>query len=167
MALSTPDLCDAHPDLVRVVTGLSWRCYGGLTRFDGPIETIKCFEDNSRVKEALAKPGQGRVLVVDGSGSLRHALLGDQIAASAVAQGWAGVVIHGAVRDVEALARLPLGVIALGSVPIKSVRRGEGQTGVALSFGGVIFRPGQHLYADANGVIVAEQALAGSQSQPG
>jgi regulator of ribonuclease activity A len=159
MPFSTPDLCDQFPDHVRVLTGLHWRSFGARDRFFGPIETVRCFEDNSRVKEALAEPGAGRVLVVDGGGSLRHALIGDLIAASARDQGWAGVIIHGACRDVEVLAGIELGLMALGAVPIKSVRRGEGERGVPISFGGVRFAPGDHVYADTNGIIVADRAL--------
>ena len=159
MSRSTPDLCDAHPDRVRVVTGLAWHSYGGLREFHGPIETVRCFEDNSQVKQALAEPGRRRVLVVDGGGSLRHALIGDLIAGDAAENGWSGVIIHGACRDVEVLARIDLGVLALGCVPLKSVRRGEGQRGVPVSFGGVLFRPGDWLWADANGIVVADGPL--------
>ncbi len=159
MTLSTPDLCDRHPDRIQVVTGLNWQSYGGRSTFSGSIETVKCFEDNSRIKEVLATPGEGRVLVVDGGGSLRHALIGDMIAAGALEQGWAGIIIHGACRDVEVLAGIDFGVFALGCVPIKSVRRGEGQLGIPICFGGVKFQPGQHVYADANGVIVSDQKL--------
>jgi regulator of ribonuclease activity A len=160
MSLSTPDLCDRYPEHVRVVTGLHWRSYGARQQFHGPVETVRCFEDNSRVKEALAEPGDGRVLVVDGGGSLRHALIGDLIAASARDQGWAGVIIHGACRDVDVLKDIDIGLIALGSVPIKSVRRGEGERGVPISFGGVRFSPGDQVHADANGIIVADRILA-------
>lgn len=156
----TPDLCDAHPDEVRVVHGIHWHSYGGRRSFGGPLETVKCFEDNSRIKEHLASPGEGKVLVVDGGGSLRHALIGDMIAEKAVSTGWAGVIIFGACRDVDALAELDIGVLALGCVPIKSVRRGEGQLNVPVRFGGVTFAPGDHVYADPNGVIVAGRALA-------
>jgi len=155
----TPDLCDDHAEQVRVVTGLRWQNFGGLDRFGGPIATVKCFEDNSRVKETLASDGDGRVLVVDGGGSLRHALIGDSIAAGARDNGWTGVVIYGACRDVEVLAGIEFGVMALGCVPRRSVRRGEGQTGLGVQFGGVTFRPGDHLYADTNGIIVAEQPI--------
>ncbi|MBL38530.1 MAG: ribonuclease activity regulator protein RraA [Xanthomonadales bacterium] len=155
----TPDLCDAHSDEVRVVHGIQWRSYGGRRSFGGAIETVRCFEDNSRVKERLASAGDGKVLVIDGGGSLRHALIGDMIAGKAVSTGWAGVIIHGACRDVEALAELDLGLFAVGCVPIKSVRHGEGQLNVPIQFGGVVFNPGDHVYADANGVIVAGRAL--------
>lgn len=156
----TPDLCDANPDEVRVVHGIQWQSYGGRRSFGGRLETVKCFEDNSRVKEHLASPGEGKVLVVDGGGSLRHALIGDMIAEKAVSTGWAGVIIFGACRDVDALADLDIGVFTLGCVPIKSVRNGEGQLNVPVQFGGVTFKPGNYVYADGNGVIVAGRALA-------
>lgn len=159
MTISTPDLCDAHPDHVRVVHDIHWRSFGGRKAFSGPFDTVKCFEDNSRVKEQLASQGNGRVLIVDGGGSLRHALIGDMIADKAVRTGWAGVIIFGACRDVDELAELDIGIIALGSVPIKSVRRGEGQLNVPVRFGGVSFHPGEYVYADSNGIIVADREL--------
>jgi regulator of ribonuclease activity A len=157
---STPDLCDAHPDEARVVIGLHWQSYGAKKAFSGPVTTVKCHEDNSRVKELVDTPGAGRVLVVDGGGSLRHALIGDLLAARARDNGWAGVVIHGACRDVEVLAGIDLGIMALGSVPIRSVRNGEGRVDVPVTIGGVIIRPGNFLYADPNGLIVADHALS-------
>lgn len=160
MPLPTPDLCDAHPDHVRVLTGLHWRMYGGRSTFGGEVDTVKCFEDNSRVKARLAEPGDGRVLVVDGGGSLRHALIGDMIAERAADNGWAGVIIHGACRDVDVLAGIDFGVCALGAVPIKSVRRDEGQQGIEITIAGVGIRPGDFAYADRNGVIVADRDLA-------
>lgn len=159
MKISTPDLCDANEDVVRVVTGLHWYSYGARQSFGGRIETVKCFEDNSRVKERLSLDGDGGVLVVDGGGSLRHALIGDMIAERAAENGWAGVIIHGACRDVEELAGIDLGVITLGCVPVKSVRRGEGQLNVPIAFGGVSFEPGEWVYADANGIIVSSREL--------
>jgi regulator of ribonuclease activity A len=157
---STPDLCDDHADAARVVTGLHWHSYGGHEQFGGRIATVKCFEDNSRVKETLATEGDGRVLVVDGGGSLRNALIGDMIAANARDNGWAGIVIYGACRDVDILRDINFGVFALGCVPRKSVRRDEGQIDIPISFGGVTFRPGEYVYADANGIIVSEGALS-------
>lgn len=159
MDFVTCDLCDEHPEEVSVVTGLQWLDFGGRRRFGGRIETVKCFEDNSRVKEHLGTDGQGRVLVVDGGGSLRNALMGDMIAENAVKNGWEGVIIYGGCRDVDALAELDIGVFALGCVPVKSVRRGEGQLNIPVTFGGVTFRPGDHVYADRNGIIVAPRAL--------
>lgn len=159
MSLVTCDLCDDNADLVSVVTGLNWISYGGRDAFGGEIVTVKCFEDNSRVKEHLGTDGHGKVLVVDGGASLRNALIGDMIAANAVKNGWEGVILYGACRDVDELAKLDIGVQALGCVPIKSVRRDEGQLNIDINFGGVRFRPGEYVYADNNGVIVAPKAL--------
>ena len=155
---TTSDLYDQHGEHVQVLE-LSLRSLGGRAAFSGEIVTVKCHEDNSRVKEILAEPGRGKVLVVDGGGSLRCALLGDLIAGSAVDQGWEGVIIHGAARDVVALGKMEIGVLALGSTPRKSVRRGEGQRGLTVAFGGVSFVPGQHVYADADGVLVSREPL--------
>jgi len=154
----TPDLCDANPDLQVLEPMLS--SYGGRAAFGGEIVTVKCFEDNSLVKDQLAKPGHGKVLVVDGGGSLRRALLGDQIAAGAAGNGWAGVVIYGCVRDVCQLAETDLGVQALAAIPLKTERKGIGEANVPVTFGGVTFRPGEYLYADDNGVVVSPRALA-------
>ncbi len=159
MNISTPDLCDEHSDQVRVVTGLNWQHFGGQHAFGGQIETVRCFEDNSVLKQQLFSRGEGKVLVVDGGGSMRHALIGDLIGAEAVNNGWAGVIIHGACRDVDELAKLEIGILALGAVPIKSVRRGEGQLNIPIHFGGVSFHPGDFVYADRNGVIASGQAL--------
>ena len=153
----TPDLCDAYP-LVRVLTPM-FKNFGGRKSFGGQVVTVKCFEDNSRVKELLATEGTGKVLVVDGGGSLRCALLGDMIGESAVKYGWEGVIIYGCVRDVDALAELDLGVQALAAMPLKSVRKGVGELGLSLSFGGVIIENGEYIYADNNGVIVSAEAL--------
>lgn len=159
MEFVTCDLCDDNAETVSVVTGLQWQNYGGRDRFGGEIVTVKCFEDNSRVKEHLGTEGHGKVLVVDGGGSLRNALIGDMIAENAIKHGWEGVIIHGACRDVDALAKLDIGVMALGCVPVKSVRRGEGELNIDIRFGGVTFTPGQYVYADNNGIIVAPRAL--------
>jgi len=155
----TCDLCDENPEDVRVCEPM-FSQFGGRECFGGEIVTAKCFEDNSRVKETLATPGQGKVLVVDGGGSLRCALLGDMIGEDAVKNGWEGVIVYGCVRDVDALGTLDLGVQALASIPLKSNRRGEGQKDIPVTFGGVTFRPGEFVYADNNGVIVSAKRLA-------
>ncbi|MFT4196602.1 MAG: ribonuclease E activity regulator RraA [Pseudoxanthomonas sp.] len=155
---TTPDLCDAHPE-VQVAEPLL-RDFGGRSAFSGRIVTIACFEDNSRVREQVALDGTGKVLVVDGGGSLRRALLGDMLAERAVASGWAGIVVHGCVRDVEVMANLPLGVKALAAVPVRGDKRGQGEVDVPVRFAGVRFEPGHWLYADANGVIVAPAPLS-------
>jgi regulator of ribonuclease activity A len=154
----TADLCDRHEPDLHVLEPL-FRAYGRLVAFDGPIATVKCYEDNSMVREALGEPGDGRILVVDGGGSLRRALLGDQLGKLAVKNGWKGIVINGCIRDSEAINGLQVGVRALGTIPLRSQKRGDGQRDVSLSFAGVTFRPGAHLYADADGMVVTARPL--------
>lgn len=153
MTFATADLFDDRGDELQSCW-LQLRDLGGVRAFTGLVETVLCLEDNALVKDVLAGPGEDRVLVVDGHGSLRSALMGDRIAAAAVEHGWAGVVINGAVRDSAALAPLPLGVKALGTNPRRSAKAGTGQRGIPVSFGGVTFRPGARLWADADGILV-------------
>ena len=162
----TCDLLDNNPDCQVCspnMEGKRFFSYGGQSNFGGEIVTVKCFEDNSRVKELLAthgkKDGNAKVLVVDGGGSMRCALLGDMIAQSAVDNGWAGVIIYGCVRDVDALATLDLGVQALASIPQKSNRKGLGEINVALDFGGLLIESGMFVYADNNGILVSDVSL--------
>ena len=156
--LTTPDLCDTHEGEVRVAEPV-FRAYGGRDFFGGRIVTVRCLDDNSKVREQVSRAGNGQVLVVDGGGSLRRALLGDQLAELAVANGWQGVLVNGCVRDVRALATLDLGVQALASHPCKTEKRGIGEVDVVVEFAGVVFTPGAWLYADANGVIVSAHGL--------
>ena len=156
---STADLCDAHEGAVQVLLA-PWRDYGGRCAFCGEVSTVRCFEDNSRVREAVHEPGRGRVLLVDGGGSMQRALLGDLLAAKAVENGWNGVLVLGAIRDSSAMAAMDLGVKALGTVPRKTERKGAGERDVVLSIGTVMVRPGQWVYADGDGVIVAESRLS-------
>lgn len=156
--VSTPDLCDTYPDRVRVVQ-LLLNNYGGLKQFCGQIVTVKCSDDNSKVKEVVAQPGAGRIIVVDGSASTKTALLGDRLAEQAAANGWVGIVVNGAVRDVDELAEIEFGVQALGSCPLKTIQLGVGQMNVPLNFGGVRFSPGDYLYADNNGIICSDTPL--------
>lgn len=155
---TTPDLCDDHPDEVRVLAPIL-RTFGGREAFCGPALTVLCHEDNSRVKELVGTPGEGRVMVVDGGGSVACALLGDMLAQKAADNGWAGLVIHGAVRDVEILRTIDLGVQALASIPLRSDRQDAGEVGVEVAFGGVTISAGDWVYADANGVVVAARAI--------
>lgn len=159
MIYSTPDLCDDNPALVRVLEPMMVN-FGGRESFGGEIVTIKCHEDNSLVKENAGKPGHGKVMVVDGGGSLRRALLGDMIAENAVKNGWEGLIIYGCVRDVDALVSLDLGVQALASIPLKTDKRGIGDLNVDLTFGGVTFIPGEYVYADNNGVVASSEPLS-------
>ena len=158
MTISTPDLCDEFPELVRVVEPMFIN-FGGRENFGGEIVTIKCFEDNSLVRELVAEPGAGKVLVVDAGGSMRRACLGDQLAEKAQSNGWDGIIMYGCIRDVDEISALSLGVQALGCHPVKTEKRGLGDRGVAVSFGGVTFRPGEFVYADNNGIIVASNPL--------
>lgn len=158
MQFLTTDLCDAHPDLVRVVEPL-FTNYGGKVCFGGPIVTVKCHEDNSVVRDTAATPGHGRVMVVDGGASMRRSLLGDMIAENAVENGWQGFIIYGCIRDVDAIRELDIGVQALGRIPLRTDKRGVGQRDIAVTFGGVTFRPGEFVYADNNGIIVSAQDL--------
>ncbi|AIR90131.1 ribonuclease E activity regulator RraA [Pseudomonas cremoricolorata] len=155
----TPDLCDANPEHIHVLEPM-FSNFGGRDSFGGEIVTLKCFEDNSLVREQVELDGSGKVLVVDGGGSLRRALLGDMLAEKAAKNGWEGLLIYGCVRDVDALIQIDVGVQALASHPLKTDKRGEGQLNVVVSFAGVTFRPGEYLYADNNGVIVSTQCLA-------
>lgn len=150
---STADLYDQHGDDLQSLP-LQLRSFGGHAAFEGPIRTVRCFEDNVLLKNLLSSPGDGAVLVVDGDGSYGTALMGDMIAQFAVDNGWAGVVINGCVRDSVAISTMPLGVKALGTNPRKSRKQGTGEVDVTVEFGGVQFRPGARLYADEDGVLV-------------
>ena len=158
LARGTADLCDDHGDRVQVCEP-TFHAFGGRRAFHGPISTVRCFEDNSRVKEAVESPGAGRVLVVDGGGSRRRALLGDKLGLAAVSNGWAGVIIHGCIRDSAELGRMDLGIRALGTMPLRSDKRGEGERDMPVRFAGATFRPGDHVYVDEDGVVVAHRAL--------
>ena len=158
MQISTADLCDAYPEQGRVVAPM-FTSYGGRRSFGGEIVTVKCFEDNSLVRDHARRPGAGKVLVVDGGGSRRRALLGDRVAAAAAENGWAGLLIYGSIRDVDAVGQIALGVMALGSIPVKTEKRGLGDLNVPVTFGGVTFHPGEYVYADSDGVIVSAERL--------
>jgi regulator of ribonuclease activity A len=158
VGFTTPDLCDAYPDLVQVVEPV-FRAYGAETTFSGPVETLKVFEDNALVRQVLETGGDGRVLVVDGGGSLRCALLGGRLAYLARTNGWAGVVINGAVRDAAELNQVSIGIRALNTVPRRSEKNGMGERGGTLRFAGVTFNRAMYLYADDDGMLVAERNL--------
>ncbi|GAA1820676.1 ribonuclease E activity regulator RraA [Nesterenkonia flava] len=149
---TTCDLYDENESLQSL--SLQLTNFGGLARFTGPIRTVKCYRDNGLVKDLLNSPGEGAVLVIDGEGSLDSALMGDLIAAAAVENGWAGVVINGAIRDRVEVGQLQLGVKALGTNPRKSVKDGKGEVDVVVDFGGVTFTPGKRLWSDEDGIVV-------------
>ena len=159
MEQKTTDLCDAHPDKVRICDPIGFKDFGGLKYFSGIIQTVKCFEDNTLVRKALETNGEGKVLVIDGGGSMRCALLGDMLADLAIKNKWNGIIVYGCIRDSEAISKLPLGVKALNTIPLKSNKRNEGQENIAVRFGGIDFVPGQFVYCDVDGIIVANVAL--------
>ena len=163
MSCTTADLCDAFdgkPEFDLRVVEPMFQSFGGRDVFCGQIVTLKLFEDNSLVRAALAEPGKGKVLVIDGGGSLRCALVGDQLGELAVKNGWEGIVVYGCIRDSAVIDTQDIGVRAIDTHPKKSVKKGAGDRDLPVTFGGVSFRPGEWLYADDDGVIVATRALA-------
>ncbi|MEP7283205.1 MAG: ribonuclease E activity regulator RraA [Rubrivivax sp.] len=163
---STCDVCDAlkgdSTGALRVLPP-GYASFGGRTAFAGPVRTVRCFEDNTSVKALLESPGHGAVLVVDGGGSLRRALVGGNIAAAAARNGWAGMLVHGAVRDVAELAACDVGLRALALVPLPTERLHPGEVDVPLQIQQVWVRPGDHLVADADGIVVLDHAPQGTR----
>jgi len=157
LTFCTADLFDAHAHLQSC--DLQFQRFGRSARFFGAISTVRCRHDNALLKSVLSKPGAGRVLVIDGGASLHCALVGDVIAGMAAANGWTGVVVHGAVRDTAAMAALNLGVKALGTNPRRSAKAGSGEVDVPVEFGGAVFTPGHWLYSDEDGIVVSPIVL--------
>lgn len=153
MTVVTADIYDELGEEIQSLP-LQLQSFGGRRAFSGPVRTVRCFEDNALLKATVSTPGDGAVLVVDGGGSVERALMGDMIAQIAASNGWAGVVINGAIRDRAVIAGIDLGVKALGSNPRKSVKDGVGEVDVNLEFGGVTFRVGATLYSDDDGILV-------------
>lgn len=151
--LGTADLFDERGEELQSVW-LQFQDLGGAVSFSGPVRTVRCERDNALLKRMLGEPGEGAVLVIDGGGRLESALVGDVIAGLAVENGWAGLVVHGVIRDRAAVAGLPIGVKALGSNPAKSTKTGAGEADVPVSFGGVVFRPGARIWCDEDGILV-------------
>jgi regulator of ribonuclease activity A len=154
MPRSICDLADDYGTRIRVLQPL-FREYGAITSFHGPVTTIRCREDNALLKATLSTPGEGRVMVVDGGGSLERALFGDNLGSILIKHGWAGVLINGAVRDVEFLKSMPLAVRALAICPTPPRKEGTGERDVIVSFAGVTISPGEWIYADENGIILS------------
>ena len=156
--VSTPDLSDKYEADVQALE-MQFQHFGQIKSFFGQAVTVKCFEDNSMVKQLVNSPGEGKVLVVDGCGSMRRALLGDMLAEAAIANGWAGLVIAGCIRDVQVINELAIGVKALGTHPMKTEKLGQGQIDEPIEIGQTTINPGMYVYADENGVIVANSPL--------
>jgi regulator of ribonuclease activity A len=158
--LKTTDLCDAYADKVRVAEPIGFQDFGGKDIFSGKIHTVKCFEDNTFVRHALEGNGEGKVLVVDGGGSMRCALLGDMLGALAVKNKWSGIIVYGCIRDSAAIAELPLGVKALDTIPLKSNKQNVGEENIPVRFAGTLFSPGEFVYCDEDGIIVSKEMLS-------
>ncbi len=158
MTTATADLMDDHAEQLEVAEPL-FRDFGGRLAFEGPIYTLKAFEDNSLVREALAQPGHGQVLVVDGGGSLRCAMVGDNLAQLGIDNGWSGIVVFGCIRDSAIIKTLDIGLKALATCPRKSIKLGMGTTQVRVTFAGVTFAPGAYLYADEDGIVIAPEKI--------
>lgn len=159
--VSTADLYDERGSELQSVS-LQFQNIGGTAGFAGRVRTVRCFQDNALLKQILSTPSRGEVLVIDGAGSLQTALVGDIIAGLGVENGWAGLVVHGAIRDRVALGDLPIGVKALGSNPAKSTKTGEGEADVVVEFGGAVFRPGATVWCDEDGILVERGEYATS-----
>lgn len=160
--LPTPDLCDNyenHSEANLRVLDPGFKNYGGRSAFYGEVVTIKCFEDNSVVKQLVGEPGHGKVIVMDGGASMRRAILGDMLAAKAAENGWAGLIINGCIRDCDEIGQVNLGVKALGTHPMKTEKRGIGDLNVPVTFAGHTIKPGEFVYADNNGILVSSIAL--------
>lgn len=160
MTLATADLCDAHRDKVKVCH-IPFRSFGQVAAFHGPIRTLSVLDDNALVRQTLERPGHGAVLVINGGGSLKRALVGDNLAKLAIDNGWAGIIVHGAIRDSGVIDTMGVGLKALGTIPLRADRDAIGEIDIPTAFGGVIFTPGDWLYADADGVVVSAQRLHG------
>jgi regulator of ribonuclease activity A len=158
MGNATADLYDEFGETLRIAAPI-FHDFGGRRTFQGPVATVKVHEDNSLVREALEEAGDGRVLVVDGGGSLRCALVGDVLAELGRKNGWAGIIVYGCIRDSAPIADIDIGIKALATHPRKSVKRGVGERDVAVRFAEVEIRPGDYLYADTDGIAVADRAL--------
>lgn len=159
----TSDLLDNNEDKLRAgdlrIVAPMFQSYGRRSAFGGQIVTLKLFEDNSLVRETFAENGQGKVLVIDGGGSLRCALIGDQLAILAHNNAWEGAIVYGCIRDSVDINRIDIGIRALATHPLKSIKQGRGDRAIDVAFGGVTFKPGEWIYADEDGVIVSSHAL--------
>jgi len=160
MLLKTTDLCDNHPDKVCIAEPIGFKDFGGAKIFSGKIETVKCLEDNSFVRKTLEQNGEGKVLIVDGGGSMRCALLGDMLGELGVKNKWNGIIVYGCIRDSAAMSLLTLGVKALNTNPLKSNKRNEGLQNIPVRFAGVDFTPGEFVYCDEDGIIVSKEELS-------
>lgn len=158
MQYNTSELCDLYADMIDVVEPI-FANYGGRRSFGGVINTLKCFEDNGLVRQMLSEPGVGKVLLIDGGGSARRALIDAELAAMAAENGWEGIVCYGSVRDVDTLEDFDIGIQAVNAIPVRADDQGFGEVDAPVCFAGVTFLPGDHLYADSTGIILSADPL--------
>ncbi|EKE80898.1 ribonuclease E activity regulator RraA [Idiomarina xiamenensis] len=158
MEYNTSELCDLYPDMVDVVEPMFVH-YGGRSSFGGQLVTIKCFEDKGLIEELVQQAGTGKVLLIDGGGSSRRALIDIGIAEQALDNDWEGIICYGAVRDVDALDELDLGIMALAAIPVGADNAGVGEADIAVNFAGVTFLPEDHVYADSTGIVLSAEPL--------
>ncbi|TVO37949.1 ribonuclease E activity regulator RraA [Vibrio algivorus] len=158
MEYNTSALCDIYQDQVDVVEPM-FSNFGGLTSFAGQLTTVKCFEDNGIIRSILQEDGTGRVLLIDGGGSLRRALIDAEIAALAEENDWEGLVVYGCVREIDDLEEMEIGIQAIAAIPVGATQNNIGEVDVPVNFGGVTFLPEDHLYADNTGVIISQEPL--------
>lgn len=158
MSFATADLYDKYEEQLQIATPM-FNDYGGKPQFSGPAATVKVFEDNSLVRGALEEPGDDKVLVVEGGGSMRCALLGDMLAELGIKNGWAGVIVYGCIRDSGVIGKMDIGVKALNTNPRKSVKKGQGERDVPVTFADITIEPGDFIYADEDGIVISKEKL--------
>ena len=158
MFIDTSELCDLYAEQVDVVEPI-FSSFGGVSNFYGKVTTVKCFESNGLIAEVLEENGEGRVLVVDGGGAVRRGLIDVELAQLAVDNGWEGIIVYGAVRQIQQLENLDIGIHALAPIPVSADESGDGESDIPVNFGGVTFFPEDYIYADLTGIILSQEPL--------
>ena len=158
MFIDTSELCDLYAEQVDVVEPI-FSSFGGVSNFYGKVTTVKCFESNGLIAEVLEENGEGRVLVVDGGGAVRRGLIDAELAQLAVDNGWEGIVVYGAVRQIQKLENLDIGIHALAPIPVSADESSAGESDIPVNFGGVTFFPEDYIYADLTGIILSQEPL--------
>ena len=158
MFIDTSELCDLYAEQVDVVEPI-FSSFGGVSNFYGKVTTVKCFESNGLIAEVLEENGEGRVLVIDGGGAVRRGLIDVELAQLAVDNGWEGIIVYGAVRQIQQLENLDIGIHALAPIPVSADESNAGESDIPVNFGGVTFFPEDYIYADLTGIILSQEPL--------
>lgn len=158
MFIDTSELCDLYAEQVDVVEPI-FSSFGGVSNFYGKVTTVKCFESNGLIAEVLEENGEGRVLVIDGGGAVRRGLIDAELAQLAVDNGWEGIIVYGAVRQIQQLENLDIGIHALAPIPVSADESCVGESDIPVNFGGVTFFPEDYIYADLTGIILSQEPL--------